>query len=131
MHYRLKQNISVILMSRRRDAPYRDRIEQDGSVVIYEGPNIPNKNGGPDPQTTDQPRKIPAGHYAKMVCLRKDFSISRETASPGTSLLSMKRFIEGFEHSTNSSSLRMCGNRRTAQGKFLNSNWNWLILWCG
>jgi hypothetical protein len=62
-----------------------------------------------------------------MVCLRKGFSIPRKTASPGKSLLSMKRFIEGFGHSTDSQSLPMCGNRRTARGKLLNSDWNWLI----
>jgi hypothetical protein len=82
MHYRLKQNISVILMSRRRDASGRDRIEQDGSVVIYEGHNIPNKNGGPDPQTTDQPRKNPGGALRKNGLFEKGFLDSSKNGEP-------------------------------------------------
>lgn len=61
MHYRLKENMSVILMSRRRDAPYRDHIEEDGRVLIYEGHDLPKHRGSADPKSTDQPRENPGG----------------------------------------------------------------------
>jgi len=37
MNFRLRPDCSVILMSRRSNAPYRDKIEEDGRVLIYEG----------------------------------------------------------------------------------------------
>lgn len=61
MNFRLRPNRSVVLMSRRPNAPYRDRIEEDGRVLIYEGHDVPRKSGGPDPKTVDQPRQTPNG----------------------------------------------------------------------
>jgi hypothetical protein len=61
MHYRLKENMSVILMSRRRDAPYRDHVEEDGRVLIYEGHDLPKYKGGAEPKSADQPRENPGG----------------------------------------------------------------------
>jgi hypothetical protein len=52
---------SVILMSRRPGAPYDDRIEDDGRVLIYEGHDRPQLRGGPDPKTLDQPGCTPSG----------------------------------------------------------------------
>jgi len=45
MNFRLRANLSVILMSLRRGAPYADRIEDDGKTLIYEG----HENGGTGP----------------------------------------------------------------------------------
>lgn len=95
-------------------------------MLIYEGHNIPNQNGGPDPQTTDQPTKKSWRGTTQNGLFEKRFLDSSKNGEPW-SLLSMKRFIERLGHSTDSSSLRMCGNIRTARGKFLNSNSNWLI----
>lgn len=41
MNFRLRGRQSVILMSRRPNAPYADRIEEDGTVLIYEGHDVP------------------------------------------------------------------------------------------
>jgi hypothetical protein len=43
-------------MSRRSNAPYRDAIEDNGRVLIYEGHDAPLKKGAPDPKIIDQPR---------------------------------------------------------------------------
>ena len=48
-------------MSRRPGAPYDDRIEEDGHVLIYEGHDRPQTRGGPDPRTLDQPERGPGG----------------------------------------------------------------------
>ena len=61
MNFRLRSGRSVILMSLRPGAPYADRIEDDGQVLIYEGHDVPRRRDGPDPKTVDQPRLHPGG----------------------------------------------------------------------
>lgn len=61
MNYRLGASHSVILMSLRPSAPYADRVEEDGRVLVYEGHDIPRSRGGPDPKTVDQPMNYPGG----------------------------------------------------------------------
>jgi hypothetical protein len=61
MNYHLGTTYSVILMSVRPGAPYSDRIEDDGNILIYEGHDIPNRKGGPDPKKEDQAMRNPGG----------------------------------------------------------------------
>lgn len=65
MNFHLRPDCSVILMSRRRNAPYRDRIEDEGRVLIYEGHDIPRSASNPDPKRVDQPRTTPAGRLTQ------------------------------------------------------------------
>ncbi len=55
MNFRRGKTYSVILMSVRPNAPYRDRVENDGSTLIYEGHDVPRTPGITDPKTLDQP----------------------------------------------------------------------------
>jgi hypothetical protein len=55
MNFRLRDGVSVILMSRRPGAPYADLVEEDGRVLTYEGHDVPAQIGGPSPKTVDQP----------------------------------------------------------------------------
>src|SRR5690348_8680372 len=55
MNYHLHGDRNVFLMSVRHGAPYADRIEDEGRVLIYEGHDAPKSVGGPDPKTLDQP----------------------------------------------------------------------------
>lgn len=61
MNFRLSGNKSVILMSLRRGAPYADRIEENGKILIYEGHDIPRTTAGPSPKEVDQPRSLVGG----------------------------------------------------------------------
>src|SRR4051794_26458698 len=61
MNYRIRGDSSVVLMSVRPGAPYADRVEEDGRVLIYEGHDQPTARGGPDPKTVDQPLTTPLG----------------------------------------------------------------------
>lgn len=62
MNYRLKGKQTVILMSLRPNAPYADRIEDEGRVLIYEGHDVPRyKNLKRDPKRMDQPMHTPRG----------------------------------------------------------------------
>lgn len=47
MNYNIGRNHSVILMSLRRDAPYRDKIDEEGTTLIYEGHDAPKKRNLP------------------------------------------------------------------------------------
>ncbi|OGW84087.1 MAG: hypothetical protein A2987_05450 [Omnitrophica bacterium RIFCSPLOWO2_01_FULL_45_10] len=74
MNYRLRPGYSVILMSLRKGAPYVDRVEENGKVLIYEGHDIPKFRNSPDPKSVDQPRyqsrtKKPTqnGHFCNAV----------------------------------------------------------------
>ena len=61
MNYRLGNGYSVILMSVRDNAPYRDCFEDDGSTLIYEGHDIQRRDGITDPKSIDQPEFNPTG----------------------------------------------------------------------
>jgi hypothetical protein len=61
MNFELGPGRSVILMSVRRNAPYRDRLEDDGSTLIYEGHDAPRSELLPDPKSADQPEISPGG----------------------------------------------------------------------
>jgi hypothetical protein len=60
MNYRLRSGYSVVLMSRRPNAPYRDRILEDEETIEYEGHNLPRASTA-DPKNVDQPRLHPSG----------------------------------------------------------------------
>jgi len=61
MNFRLRGNESLILMSLRRGAPYADRFEEAGRVIIYEGHDIPRTRGGLEPKDLDQPEFLLSG----------------------------------------------------------------------
>jgi len=61
MNYELSGAVSVILMSRRPNAPYNDVIEERGKVLIYEGHDQPRNRDAPDPKTVDQSYASPSG----------------------------------------------------------------------
>ena len=60
MNFRLRNSSSVILMSLRKGAPYADRVEDNGEVLIYEGHDVP-KNLSQIPKAIDQPFYTPKG----------------------------------------------------------------------
>ncbi len=54
-------SFSVILMSVKPGAPYADRIEENGRVIIYEGHDAAKNTVSGDPKTIDQPMFNPGG----------------------------------------------------------------------
>src|SRR4026207_880434 len=61
MNFGLGDNHSVILMSLRPNAPYRDRLEDGGTTLVYEGHDRPKGASCPNPKVGDQPLKYPPG----------------------------------------------------------------------
>jgi HNH endonuclease len=54
MNFGLRDTHSVILMSLRPNAPYRDHLEDGGTILIYEGHDQPRSAAVPDPKKVDQ-----------------------------------------------------------------------------
>ena len=61
MNFGLGSDHSVVLMSVRPNAPYRDRLEDEGSTLIYEGHDVPRSDAVPRPKAVDQPEHTPYG----------------------------------------------------------------------
>jgi hypothetical protein len=61
MNFHVAPDRSVILMSRRRGAPYKDEVKDGGSTLLYEGHDVPRTRGIQDPKRYDQPRTTPSG----------------------------------------------------------------------
>ena len=62
MNFRTINGYSIFLMSVRPNAPYADRVENNGAMLIYEGHDIPNyKHLTQSPKTLDQPQYHPNG----------------------------------------------------------------------
>ncbi len=56
---------SVILMSVRPNAPYRDHIEDGGTTLIYEGHDQPRVAGLANPKLVDQVNVLPSGNLTQ------------------------------------------------------------------
>lgn len=61
MNFRLHGKHSVILMSTRPNAPYADRVEEEGRVLIYEGHNENKTTTCRVPELVDQPEFTKTG----------------------------------------------------------------------
>lgn len=61
MHFRPNGRVSIFLMSLRKNAPYRDRIEDGGRVLIYEGHDAAKNTIDDEPKNCDQPEVRPSG----------------------------------------------------------------------
>jgi len=65
MNFGLAGNHSVILMSVRPNAPYQDRLEDGGTILIYEGHDEPKSIRCPNPKVVDQLGVLPSGRLTE------------------------------------------------------------------
>jgi hypothetical protein len=61
MNFRLNQKYSVLLMSQRSNAPYKDQTHEDGVTIEYEGHDVDKKSPTHDPKSENQPDSLPSG----------------------------------------------------------------------
>jgi len=61
MNFSANGRPTIILMSRRSNAPYDDLIIDDGMTLIYEGHNESQTESCPNPKAVDQPERLPSG----------------------------------------------------------------------
>ncbi len=60
MNYRLNPQYSVILLSQRNNAPYRDKIYEEGITIEYEGHDVSKQGYQHNPKNEDQPKELPS-----------------------------------------------------------------------
>ncbi|MBU1000771.1 HNH endonuclease [Patescibacteria group bacterium] len=83
MNYRLNPHYTVILMSQRVNAPYQDKIHEDGATVEYEGHDVSRHGYQHNPKNEDQSAKLPSekltqnGLFIKAV---EDYKIRKREA---------------------------------------------------
>lgn len=65
MNFRLNNRYSVILMSQRANAPYRDRIYSDGVTIEYEGHDSPRRSHDHDPKDENQSGQFRSGRLTQ------------------------------------------------------------------
>jgi len=65
MNFELGLNHSVILMSIRPGSPYTDHFEENGSILIYEGHDVPHSAEYYNPKSIDQPEYLPSGNLTE------------------------------------------------------------------
>lgn len=65
MNFGLGGDHSVILMSVRPNAPYNDRLEDDGSTLIYEGHDVPRSAAVTNPKVVDQEAETISGRLTQ------------------------------------------------------------------
>ena len=61
MSFRPRRRTSVLLMSVRPGAPYNDKVEDNGKILIYEGHDNPVPANGKKPKEVDQEARYPDG----------------------------------------------------------------------
>lgn len=61
MNFRLNPQYSVILLSQRSNAPYKDRLYDDGVTLEYEGHDVSKQDYQHNPKAEDQPKEFPSG----------------------------------------------------------------------
>ncbi len=97
---------SIILMSRWPGAPYDDRVEEDGRVLIYEGHDRPQIRGGPDPKTLDQPERGPGGTLTQNGLFLQAASQHRKPRTPAERIRVYEKMRTGI-WTFNGASLRV------------------------
>lgn len=67
MNFRLNPSYSVILMSQRLNAPYKDKIHLDGITIEYEGHDASRRSldQNYNPKLEDQPDRLPSGRLTQ------------------------------------------------------------------
>lgn len=65
MNFRMNPLYSVILMSQRSNAPYQDKIHEDGVTIEYEGHDVSKMGYDHNPKIEDQPEKLLSGRLTQ------------------------------------------------------------------
>lgn len=65
MNYKINPGYSLILMSQRTNAPYKDSIYDDGKTIEYEGHDVARKDYFHRPKEEDQQRYLPSGRMTQ------------------------------------------------------------------
>jgi hypothetical protein len=82
MNFRMNPAYSVILMSQRPNAPYQDRINEDGITIEYEGHDVSKRTYDHNPKSEDQSDRLPGGRLAQNGLFIKAVQEFKEKKAP-------------------------------------------------
>jgi hypothetical protein len=82
MNFRMRPAYSVILMSQRTNAPYHDRVHDDGITIEYEGHDVSRRSHEHNPKSEDQPDKLPTGRLTQNGLFVRAVEAYKEHTSP-------------------------------------------------
>ena len=100
MNFRMPTGRTIVLMSRRTNAPYVDAIEDNGKTIIYEGHDVPTSNDHPIPKLIDQPGHTPSGtltQNGKFLQSAKKFKTGEQSAESVMIYEKLQKGIWGFQ----------------------------------
>lgn len=96
MNFGLARNHSVILMSVRPGAPYADRVEDDGSTIVYEGHDAPRSAHNQNTKTIDQPAISPSGSLTENGKFNRAAQQYRENQAPPERIRVYEKIKQGI-----------------------------------
>ncbi|HYB62602.1 MAG TPA: HNH endonuclease [Methylomirabilota bacterium] len=96
MNFRLGGKKSVILMNRRRGAPYADKVEEDGRVLIYEGHDVPRTSDGPSPKLKDQVASLASGKLTQNGLFLRAVADYKSEKGPAEAVRVYEKIREGI-----------------------------------
>jgi hypothetical protein len=123
MNFRLRGRHSVILMSLHPNAPYQDRVEEDGSVLIYEGHDEPRTENTKYPKSVDQPEYLPSGNLAENGSSIRQLKLARQAQRTRILFGYTRKLRKAFGLITATSILWIPGGNQMALAKSSNSSW--------
>ena len=97
MNFRMNPKYSVILMSRRSNAPYQDKIHDDGVTIEFEGHDVSRKSDDRDhdPKMKDQPEKLPSGKLTQNGLFIKAARNFKENGAPAELVKVYEKVFDG------------------------------------
>lgn len=94
MNFRMNPSYSVFLMSQKSNAPYSDRINEDGVTIEYEGHDLA-KNYAENPKVQDQPEKLPSGKITQNGLFIKAVNAYKESGTKPEIVKVYEKIFEG------------------------------------
>jgi len=95
MNYRINPRYSLILMSQRTNAPYRDRILVDGITIEYEGHDEPKTSHDINPKELDQPKYTKTGLFTQNGLFTKAIEKYRNGLAPPELVKAYEKILAG------------------------------------
>jgi hypothetical protein len=122
MNFGLRRNHSVILMSLRPNAPYQDRLDEDGTTLIYEGHDAARNKSTPQPKHIDQPEITPAGTLTENGRFHKAAQDHKKGLRPPERVRVYEKLHVASGHTTGYSILLTRGLNMMVHATYLNSS---------
>lgn len=95
MNFRMRPSYSVILMSQRSNAPYRDRVYDDGVTIEYEGHDVSKRSHEHNPKKEDQSDKLPSGRLTQNGLFARAVDTYKNGTSPAELIKVYEKILPG------------------------------------